>query len=409
MNLICLDDDPRMEPALRRFAVGLGHGVRFHTATASFKLDVQAQLPDMILLDLELGQENGIDVIHWLAERATAAPLILLSGHGDDLLDTARRIARASGMTVAGAINKGQIVRDLPALLGQGRRPDPPPRPTPDAALPTLTAAELARFIREDRIEPHFQPIVDPHDGRLRGAEVLARLRLPSGALLGAPAFIPLAQSTDLLLALTEALFARLIGLKAQLRPLALDYLSVNLCAAALDRDLERAVTLVRGLLAGLGDCCGLQVELTETAAMADSQPARELTAQLRLLGVRLAMDDFGTGYSSVRALTELPFDTLKIDLSFVSEMFDSAKAQKVLQAIVNLGHNLGLTVVAEGVETDAQRRFLIEHGADLAQGYLFGRPMEIQTLVRTYFPVAPAGGTARLGDPFALLADSLA
>ena len=80
MNLICLDDDPRMEPTLRRFVLGLGHGVRFHTATASFKLDVAAQLPDLIMLDLELGQENGIDVIHWLAQRATAPPLILFSG-----------------------------------------------------------------------------------------------------------------------------------------------------------------------------------------------------------------------------------------------------------------------------------------------------------------------------------------
>ncbi len=385
MNLMCLDDDPRMEPALRRFAVRLGHAVRFHTAAASFKTDVQARPPDLIVLDLELGQENGIDIIHWLAQAQTRAPLILLSGHGDDLLDTARRIARASGIEVLGVVSKGRIVRDLPPLLEQGRREAPPPVPAQAAETPVLTVGDLARFIREDRIEPYFQPIVEPGDGRLRGAEVLARLRLPSGRVLGPAAFIPLAESAGLLMALSESLFARILRLKPQLVPLQLGFLSVNLSAAALDHD--RAVALVRGLLVGLQDCCRLAVEMTETAAMADSPPARDLTARISLLGASLSMDDFGTGYSSIRALTELPFDTLKIDLSFVSEMFDSAKAQTVLRAIVTLGHSLGLKVVAEGVETEAQRRFLIAAGADLAQGFLFGRPMDIAALTRAYAP----------------------
>jgi len=401
MNLICLDDDPRMEPALRRFAVRLGHAVRFHTAAASFKTDVQARPPDLIVLDLELGQENGIDIIHWLAQAQTRAPLILLSGHGDDLLDTARRIARASGIEVLGVVSKGRIVRDLPPLLARGRCesapavpvPVPVPTPTQAAGAQLLTVGDLARCIREDRIEPYFQPIVEPGDGRLRGAEVLARLRLPSGRVLGPAAFIPLAESAGLLMALSESLFAGVLRLKPQLMPLKLGFLSVNLSAAALDHD--RAIALVRGLLAGLQDCCRLAVEMTETAAMADSPPARDLTARISLLGASLSMDDFGTGYSSIRALTELPFDTLKIDLSFVSEMFDSAKAQTVLRAIVTLGHSLGLKVVAEGVETEAQRRFLIETGADLAQGFLFGRPMDIAALTRAYGPAVVAAPAA--------------
>ena len=387
MNLICLDDDPRMEPTLRRFAVRLGHVLRFYTAVASFKTQVQAQPPDLIVLDLELGQENGIDVIHWLAQAQTPTPLILLSGHGDDLLDTARRIAQASGIEVLGTVSKGRIVRDLPPLLERGRGEAPPPVPAQAGTAQVLTVGDLARFIREDRIEPYFQPIVEPGDGRLRGAEVLARLRLPSGRVLGPAAFIPLAESAGLLIALSESLFAGILRLKPQLVPLKLGFLSVNLSAAALDHD--RAVALVRGLLVGLQDCCRLAVEMTETAAMADSPPARDLTARISLLGASLSMDDFGTGYSSIRALTELPFDTLKIDLSFVSEMFDSAKAQTVLRAIVTLGHSLGLKVVAEGVETEAQRRFLIETGADLAQGFLFGRPMDIAALTRAYRPAA--------------------
>ena len=160
-------------------------------------------------------------------------------------------------------------------------------------------------------------------------------------------------------------------------------FLSVNLSAAALEP--ERTIALVRGLVEGLAGCCRVRVEMTETFAMADSQTVRELTAQIHLLGVGLAIDDFGTGYSSIRALSELPFDTLKVDLSFVSEMFDSPKSGNVLSAIVALGQRLGLKVVAEGVETEAQRRFLTQLGADMVQGYLFGRPMEPADLVRAF------------------------
>jgi CheY-like chemotaxis protein len=100
-------------------------------------------------------------------------------------------------------------------------------------------------------------------------------------------------------------------------------------------------------------------------------------------MGVSLAIDDFGIGYSSMRALAELPFDTLKIDLSFVSEMFDSPKALRLLRAMISFGQRLELQVVAEGVETEAQRRLLIAEGVDLAQGYLFGRPMPADALAQ--------------------------
>jgi EAL domain-containing protein (putative c-di-GMP-specific phosphodiesterase class I) len=281
-----------------------------------------------------------------------------------------------------GAVSKAQIVRDLPPLLALRGRTAVPNLPEREPG-PALTAEELAQHIREGRIVPYFQPIVAPADGEFKGAEVLARLRLPNGILLGAPAFIPLAEQSGLIMPLTETLFASLVRLKTLLAPLDLGFLSVNLSAAALEPAL--AVALVRDLVTGLAGCARIRVEMTETFAMADSQPVRELTAQIHLLGAGLAIDDFGTGYSSIRALSELPFDTLKIDLSFVSEMFDSAKSGNVLAAIVALGQRLGLKVVAEGVETQAQRRFLIQIGVDLAQGYLFGRPMEAADLVRVY------------------------
>ncbi|WP_200238185.1 EAL domain-containing response regulator [Thiohalocapsa halophila] len=384
MQLTCLDDDPRMERTLRRFAGRLGHDLRYHATAASFKEDVLHHPPELVVLDLELGQETGLDVVRWLSQQGLSTPLVLLSGHGDELLDTARRIASASGLEVRGAVSKGAMVRDLPPLLA---RLAPAMRPTAAAgagAAPGLDVEALAAAIRDGCIEPFFQPIVGG-DGSLKDAEVLTRLRLPSGAVLSAQQVIPLAESAGLILPLTEALFERLLAAKDRLSGLALDHLSVNLSVVQLDVALTAA--LVRRLVDGLQDCCGVRVELTESASLADSQSVRELGAQLRLLGASLAMDDFGTGYSSIRALAELPYDTVKVDLCFVAELFDSNKAERLLAAILAMCESLGLHVVAEGVETIAQAQWLCEAGVDRLQGYLFGAPMPLAELVSRFGP----------------------
>jgi EAL domain-containing protein (putative c-di-GMP-specific phosphodiesterase class I)/DNA-binding response OmpR family regulator len=394
MRLIYLDDDPRMEKVLGRFLMRFDHTVDFHASVASFKAALASDPPDLILLDLGLGQENGINVIHWLAEVHPRIPIVLLSGHGDDLLDTARRIARATGIRVLGAISKSRMVAELPPLLDQGILGS---FDGPKADLQgrhEITRQELEGVIRNGGIVPHLQPIVSPVDGHLIGAEVLARLRLGDGRILGAGDFVPFAESIGLIYGVTEALFERLIKSAATLAPLSLTFLSVNLSPLILQQ--ERALVLVRRLVEGFAGVCAIKIEMTETAASAYPETVLSVAAQIHLMGVSLAIDDFGIGYSSMRALAELPFDTLKVDLSFVSEMFDSPKALRLLRAMICFGQTLELQVVAEGVETEAQRRALIAAGVDLAQGYLFGKPMTAQALVQAFaVPAAvvePAG-----------------
>lgn len=408
MRLICLDDDPRIETVLVRFLKRYGHAVDFHGSVTSFKAALASDFPDLILLDLGLGRENGINVIHWLAEVHPGIPVIIFSGHGDDLLDTARRIARGTGIQVLGAISKSRMVAELPALLEKGIPRSCEGR-TPALACPTgTTRQELEWVIRNGGVIPHFQPIVSPVDGHLIGAEVLARLSLADGRVLGASDFIPLAESLGIIYEVTEALFERLIESAATLVPLSLTFLSVNLSPLILQQ--ERALVLVRRLAEGLKGICALKIEMTETAASAYPDIVRSVAAQIHLMGVSLAIDDFGIGYSSMRVLAELPFDTLKVDLSFVSEMFDSPKALRLLHAMINFGQTLGLQVVAEGVETEAQQRALIAAGVDLAQGYLFGKPMAAQALVQA-FPAraADAGPAEETGahDPARAHADS--
>ncbi len=381
MRLICLDDDPRVETVLGRFLRQLGHEVSFFRSITPFKAALAAAAPDAVLLDLGLGRENGIDVIHWLAGAGLEIPILLLSGHGDNVLDTARRIATASGIRVLGTVSKSRLVTELPLILARATRPLPAGRPHP-VHHTVLSRGQLEECIEAGLVEPHFQPIVFPGDGSLSGAEVLARLRLPDGTVLGADDFIALAEASGLLYAVTEALFERLIEMRGRLASLDLAFLSVNLSQQTLGD--PRILTLVSRLVTGLAAICAVKIEVTETTITADPQAMRSAAAQIQLLGVSLAMDDFGVGYSSIRALAELPFDTLKIDLSFVAEMLDSEKALSVFRAIVAFGRSLHLQLIAEGVETEEQR-LLIASEVDLVQGHLFGEAMTVDDLLRRF------------------------
>ena len=382
MRLMCLDDDPRVEPVLGRFLRRLQHDASFHRSITPFKAALLDDPPDAVLLDLGLGRENGIDVIHWMAGAGIDVPILLLSGHGDSVLDTARRIATASGIQVLGAVSKARLVAELPVILARDLKPATVGNTDLGNRSMLLSPGELDGFIQAGLVEPYFQPIVSPGDRSLRGVEVLARLRLPDGAVLGAHDFIALAESSGLLYAVTEALFGRLIAMRRTLATLGLTFLSVNLSQETL-RD-PRILGLVSRLVAGLAGACAIKIEITETTMSADPQTMRSAAAQIQLLGVSLAIDDFGVGYSSVRALAELPFDTLKIDLSFVAEMLDSGKALRVFHAIVAFGRSLGLQLIAEGVETEEQR-LLIASQVDLVQGHLFGEPMTADDLLRRF------------------------
>ncbi|AFL72620.1 EAL domain-containing response regulator [Thiocystis violascens] len=386
MHILYLDDEPRMESTLRRLVQRQGHGFEFCASIKACKTAVAAKAPDLLLLDLGLAQESGLDVIDWLADERIPLPVVFLSGYGDDLLDTAQRIAKSRGVEIRGLVSKALLASDLMPLL------DPPPVGSPhrlpsarpdaaDTSIIRLNAAVLAERIEAGGVEPFFQPIVSLMDGRPCGVEVLARLRLADGSLIDAADFIPLAEASGLIAPMTRALFRRIIALKERLRPLYLDFLAVNLSRVTIEQ-LD-VVDVLQPLVTELKGYCHVIVEVTETAVCHDRHLLQTAAAQIQLQGASLAIDDFGTGYASLRDLAEFPITILKIDASFVSEMFESMKAMTVLMAIIGLGQRLGLKMIAKGVETEAQRDLLFSAGLEFAQGYLFGRPGELAAIER--------------------------
>ena len=227
------------------------------------------------------------------------------------------------------------------------------------------------------QLQPYFQPKLCARTGRLAGAEVLLRWLHPEMGMVSPAQFIPLAEEVGLIHPISEWLIAHVFDLLADWRAWGLNpgRVSINLSADSLfehalipffDEQLART-----GLPTEM-----LAVELTESVLMQNADVAQNVIAQLRQRGIHVSLDDFGTGFSSLGYLNRFNIDEIKIDRSFVIDLEGDTRERALVEAIITLGHALGLSVVAEGVETETQAALLRDIGCDVFQGYLFARPM---------------------------------
>ncbi|HLF40004.1 MAG TPA: EAL domain-containing protein [Acidimicrobiia bacterium] len=257
--------------------------------------------------------------------------------------------------------------------------------------------AALHRAIEQEELVLHYQPKVDLQTGLITGAEALVRWNHPEQGLLFPGHFIPMAEESGQVVALGELVIAAACEQLQEWQDQGLPALkvSVNVSARQLRHGL---VDFVAGALrlTGLDPGC-LELELTESAALESLEMTVQELETLRELGVGCSIDDFGTGYSGLAYLSRLPIDTLKIDRSFINAM--ESASDPIVTAIIALGHSLGLTVTAEGVETADQLTYLVQRGCDEVQGYLFSKPVppdQFAALLRRH----GAGGTDVVGGP---------
>jgi len=236
--------------------------------------------------------------------------------------------------------------------------------------------AELRRAIEDGELRLHYQPKEDLASGEVIGAEALVRWQHPERGLLAPGEFIPVAQHTNLIKPLTLFVLDTALAQCADWRRDRFELrVAVNLSSRSL-LDVELPADVARLLAKWELDGEALELEITETTIMADPLRAAAVLARLNELGVRIAIDDFGTGYSSLAYLSGLPVDEIKIDRSFVTTMTESASHAVIVRSTIDLGRNLGLDVVAEGVETAEVREALRNLGCDAAQGYFLSRPV---------------------------------
>jgi diguanylate cyclase (GGDEF)-like protein/PAS domain S-box-containing protein len=248
------------------------------------------------------------------------------------------------------------------------------------ASTPSATLDLLDTALVQGRLRLQYQPVVDLSTGQVVGAEALLRLVGHDGELIQPADFLPAAEAHGHIVefgawALREA--CRQVAVWKAALPADRDFgIGVNMSVKEVEdsglADRVRDVLLETNLAAD-----ALVIELTESAFLRDLPSSRATLQRLRQLGVRIALDDFGTGYSSLSYLRRMPVDIIKLDRTFVSDLLGDAQESRVTRALIELAHNIGTVVLAEGVEESAQVAALMEQGCHLAQGYLMARPVD--------------------------------
>jgi predicted signal transduction protein with EAL and GGDEF domain len=240
---------------------------------------------------------------------------------------------------------------------------------------------DLRRALDQGEFRVYYQPIVSLQTEKIIGFEALTRWQRPEG-VLSPIEFITVAEETGLIVQMNRQLLREAC---LQLRAWQTEFpstvpltLSVNITSREfampdLTSEIRKSIDLT-----GVDPSC-LHFEIIETIAMGDAEKSGHVLAQLKALGVRLSIDDFGTGYSSLSRLRRIPVDTLKIDRAFISNMDRDRENREIVRAIILLAHNLGLKVVAEGTETEEHINLLKEFNCEMAQGYLYSRPIDAE------------------------------
>ena len=378
MKILLIDDEPF---ALRLVSHQLGRLGFDNLVTEQYPLDALALLErahgefDLILLDLQMPDIDGIEFVRHLARLKFAGGLLLVSGEDERILQTARRLAEAHQLDVRGALHKPVTPAALAALVGTPSAGAPVPRPAVDAPK-RYDAARLAQAIATGELMNVYQPKVRFTTGEITGVETLVRWKHPDDGIVFPDQFISVAEDNGLIDALTRAVLSQALR---DARQWLTDghswHIAVNISMASLTAldfpDFVARCVFNAGVPAHL-----LVLEVTESRLMQNALAVLDVLTRVRLKHIGLSIDDFGTGHSSLAQLRDIPFDELKIDKRFVhGAALDSAN-RAILEASLGMARQLGMRTVAEGVEDLADWTLLRTLGCDLAQGYFVAKPM---------------------------------
>lgn len=364
-RLLVIDDDPAVATVIGGMARRAGYDVIVTADPVDFRQRARAWRPSIIILDLAMPESDGIELLNYLADQRVEAHILIVSGQDLRILEAAQRVGAARGLNMSGVLQKPVRSADLVEALK---------RISEDVSV--VTAPRLLEALNAGELYLEFQPKIDLKTRQPVGVEALVRWRHPVAGVVPPSAFIPLAEATGLIHQLTEWVLRESLrhqkGWADQTVPLTV---SVNLSARNLD-ELDIADLVTRACVEHEVHPRWLILELTESIATRRVEGAMDMLTRIRLKGTGLSIDDFGTGYSSLVQLQRLPFSEVKIDRSFVLDCATSKDNAVIVSAIIDLSHRLGLSAVAEGVESPEALQFVSAAKCDAAQGYLLGRPM---------------------------------
>lgn len=394
LRIMLLDDEPFMLKLIKRLLENLGYTAVFPHTNGHLALDAMAGPagpPELILLDLNMPEMDGIEFVRHLVERSYVGSLILVSGEDERMLTAALNLVRAHKIKVLGHLHKPVVPQALAALLEQWA-PFAVSRGRDAAAQ--YSAGALRAAIANGELVNHYQPKVAVADGRLVGVETLVRWQHPANGMVYPDQFIGVAEANGLIDDLTRVVLRAALAQAKVWHDAGLGLqVAVNLSMDNLHAPSFADFIAAQAALAGVAPA-DMVLEVTESQLMADVRVPLDILTRLRLKRFRLSIDDFGTGHSSLAQLRDIPFDELKIDYGFVHGAHSDATLRAIFESSLTLARQLNIEVVAEGVEDRADWDFLRSQKCDIAQGYFIGRPMpasELPAWIETW--------QARLGD----------
>jgi len=389
----------RVNHGTRDQALIVARALNYTEIVAALPPDSERQLVDQIIGRLSVGSANRIfyqgdgGIFAWFEEGRKP-----FGHHIDALHALFRNPVRVSDLTVDLSISFG-------VELGSGRSPASrlasalvaadeaahdglkwkchDPAAFEDASWRLSMLSQLDAAIDKGEVWIAFQPQLDLNSRRISGAEALARWTHPEKGPIEASEFVAAAEQHDRIAKLTDFVLEKAVAAAAIISKRDDDFrMAVNLSARLLtDKHLVMRVT---ALLARHGlDAKKLTLELTETSELADSGGSLETLSRLRDLGIEVSIDDYGTGMSTLEYLKKVPASEIKIDQSFVKGLADNRSDRLMVHSTIGLAHSLGRRVVAEGVEQDETLDALVEMGCDVAQGFIIGRPMSLESLLK--------------------------
>lgn len=380
-KLYVLDDDEQYAKLLVEVASTAGWNACHELSPTDF-IETKYEAQGVLVLDLDMPEMDGIEVIRSLARHNSDLRIILISGFDPRVLHSAKQLAEAHDMQVIESLPKPVPINKFIETLSAANESFNNKKKAPQINQPIL-AQELETALLTHQFVIHYQPQINMRTKALEGVESLVRWQHPKRGLLSPNEFIQLAEQSNLIDKLTEEVINLCIKQQQQWQQQDFDIaISINVSAENIT-SLSLPEKLKELTNEHSVNPEKITLELTESAVMSKLTSSLDVLNRLRMKGFSLSIDDFGTGYSSLTHLYQAPFTELKIDQHFVMNMSSDTEAQVIVKICIMLGKMLGMKLVAEGIETQQTWDMLEALGCDSAQGYFIARPMPADQLLK--------------------------